>query len=220
MFEDDKDMVCTGRDPRLNTSATTLTVAWGNIQQRFCVRQHRYGLAASHHQTHRQLRQFKPVDDVFVSFYYNRSVNTSRLLGWVTAERSYPCKQHACPAIGDGSEVTFKPLDPGVQAHVASPRTALLSTLQTSLRRIDTESNIIRIQPGYSRYKVERGVAVESNNGGRERVDSLARLVSQSDNEGLLNVVHACTQSDTIARVNGSDSYLEWLTRLPLAHRQ
>ncbi|KAG8255605.1 hypothetical protein J6590_088651 [Homalodisca vitripennis] len=30
------------------------------------------------------------------------------LLGWVTAERSCPCKQPACPAIG-GSDVTFKP---------------------------------------------------------------------------------------------------------------
>ncbi|KAG8284034.1 hypothetical protein J6590_003726, partial [Homalodisca vitripennis] len=34
------------------------------------------------------------------------------LLGWVTAERSCPCKQPACPAIGGGSEVTFKPLVP------------------------------------------------------------------------------------------------------------
>ncbi|KAG8261293.1 hypothetical protein J6590_076826 [Homalodisca vitripennis] len=30
----------------------------------------------------------------------------------VTAERSCPCKQLACPAIGGGSEVTFKPLVP------------------------------------------------------------------------------------------------------------
>ncbi|KAG8270042.1 hypothetical protein J6590_093868 [Homalodisca vitripennis] len=30
----------------------------------------------------------------------------------VTAERSYPCKRPACPAIGGGSEVTFKPLVP------------------------------------------------------------------------------------------------------------
>ncbi|KAG8284996.1 hypothetical protein J6590_090453 [Homalodisca vitripennis] len=34
------------------------------------------------------------------------------LLGWVTAERSCPCKQSACPVIGGGSEVTFKPLEP------------------------------------------------------------------------------------------------------------
>ncbi|KAG8262056.1 hypothetical protein J6590_061108 [Homalodisca vitripennis] len=34
------------------------------------------------------------------------------LLGWMTAERSCPCKQPACPAIGGGSEVTFKPLVP------------------------------------------------------------------------------------------------------------
>ncbi|KAG8296486.1 hypothetical protein J6590_056045 [Homalodisca vitripennis] len=34
------------------------------------------------------------------------------LLGWVTAERSCPCKQAACPAVGLGSEVTFKPLVP------------------------------------------------------------------------------------------------------------
>ncbi|KAG8331427.1 hypothetical protein J6590_042195 [Homalodisca vitripennis] len=34
------------------------------------------------------------------------------LLGWVTAERSCPCKQFACPDIGGGSEVTFKPLVP------------------------------------------------------------------------------------------------------------
>ncbi|KAG8281673.1 hypothetical protein J6590_054563 [Homalodisca vitripennis] len=31
------------------------------------------------------------------------------LLGWVTAERSCPCKQPSCPAVGGGSEVTFKP---------------------------------------------------------------------------------------------------------------
>ncbi|KAG8284102.1 hypothetical protein J6590_003794 [Homalodisca vitripennis] len=34
------------------------------------------------------------------------------LLGWVTAERPCPCKQPACPAIGGGSEITFKPLAP------------------------------------------------------------------------------------------------------------
>ncbi|KAG8275830.1 hypothetical protein J6590_078170, partial [Homalodisca vitripennis] len=34
------------------------------------------------------------------------------LLGWLTAERSCPCKRPACPAIGGGSEVTFKPLVP------------------------------------------------------------------------------------------------------------
>ncbi|KAG8292408.1 hypothetical protein J6590_041520, partial [Homalodisca vitripennis] len=41
-----------------------------------------------------------------------RSSNVERglLLGWVTAERSCPCKQPACPAIGCGSKVTFKPL--------------------------------------------------------------------------------------------------------------
>ncbi|KAG8316066.1 hypothetical protein J6590_059451 [Homalodisca vitripennis] len=38
------------------------------------------------------------------------------LLGWVTAKRSCPCKQPACPAIGDGSEVTFKPLIPSGSA--------------------------------------------------------------------------------------------------------
>ncbi|KAG8259162.1 hypothetical protein J6590_017341 [Homalodisca vitripennis] len=30
------------------------------------------------------------------------------LLGWMTAERSCPCKQFACPACGGGSEVIFK----------------------------------------------------------------------------------------------------------------
>ncbi|KAG8267477.1 SUMO1 sentrin specific peptidase 8 [Homalodisca vitripennis] len=34
------------------------------------------------------------------------------LFGQVTAERSCPCKRPACPAIGVGSEVTFKPLVP------------------------------------------------------------------------------------------------------------
>ncbi|KAG8275942.1 hypothetical protein J6590_075144 [Homalodisca vitripennis] len=34
------------------------------------------------------------------------------LLGWVTAERSCPCKQPACPAVGGGSGVTFKPFVP------------------------------------------------------------------------------------------------------------
>ncbi|KAG8302703.1 hypothetical protein J6590_026906 [Homalodisca vitripennis] len=37
------------------------------------------------------------------------------LLGQVTAERSCPCKRPACPAIGGGSEVTFKPLVPSRQ---------------------------------------------------------------------------------------------------------
>ncbi|KAG8252764.1 hypothetical protein J6590_049311 [Homalodisca vitripennis] len=32
------------------------------------------------------------------------------LLGWMTAERSCPCKQLACPAVDSGSEVTFKSL--------------------------------------------------------------------------------------------------------------
>ncbi|KAG8243923.1 hypothetical protein J6590_035541 [Homalodisca vitripennis] len=36
------------------------------------------------------------------------------LLGQVTAERSCPYKRPACPAIGGGSEVTFKPLVPRV----------------------------------------------------------------------------------------------------------
>ncbi|KAG8271229.1 hypothetical protein J6590_068119 [Homalodisca vitripennis] len=40
------------------------------------------------------------------------------LLGWVTAERSYPCKRPACPAIGCGSEVTFKPLVPRLSVRV------------------------------------------------------------------------------------------------------
>ncbi|KAG8305784.1 hypothetical protein J6590_062091 [Homalodisca vitripennis] len=34
------------------------------------------------------------------------------LLGQVTSERSCPCKRPVCPAIGGGSEVTFKPLVP------------------------------------------------------------------------------------------------------------
>ncbi|KAG8262698.1 hypothetical protein J6590_049246 [Homalodisca vitripennis] len=34
------------------------------------------------------------------------------LLGWVTAERSFPCKQPACPAVGGGSEVISKLLFP------------------------------------------------------------------------------------------------------------
>ncbi|KAG8258309.1 hypothetical protein J6590_032238 [Homalodisca vitripennis] len=34
------------------------------------------------------------------------------LLGRMTAERSCPCKQPGYPAIGGGSEVTFKPLIP------------------------------------------------------------------------------------------------------------
>ncbi|KAG8331595.1 hypothetical protein J6590_038402 [Homalodisca vitripennis] len=40
-----------------------------------------------------------------------RSSNVKRgcLLRWVTAERFYPCKQSACPAVSGGSEVTFKP---------------------------------------------------------------------------------------------------------------
>ncbi|KAG8257129.1 hypothetical protein J6590_055515 [Homalodisca vitripennis] len=34
------------------------------------------------------------------------------LLGWVTADRSCPCKQPACPVVGGGSEVTFSRWSP------------------------------------------------------------------------------------------------------------
>ncbi|KAG8319862.1 hypothetical protein J6590_082672 [Homalodisca vitripennis] len=34
------------------------------------------------------------------------------LLGRMIAERSCPCKQPACPAVGGGPDVTFKPLVP------------------------------------------------------------------------------------------------------------
>ncbi|KAG8315735.1 hypothetical protein J6590_065505 [Homalodisca vitripennis] len=46
--------------------------------------------------------------------YTNRALTATTwlLLGWVTAERSCPYKQLACPAVGGGSEVTFKPLFP------------------------------------------------------------------------------------------------------------
>ncbi|KAG8317945.1 hypothetical protein J6590_013080 [Homalodisca vitripennis] len=44
---------------------------------------------------------------------YRKITRSSNL----TAERSCPCKRPACPAIGGGSEVTFKPLVP--RAHCA-----------------------------------------------------------------------------------------------------
>ncbi|KAG8336826.1 hypothetical protein J6590_037039 [Homalodisca vitripennis] len=42
------------------------------------------------------------------------------LLGLVTAERSCPCKQPACPADGGGSEVTFKQLVPRLSVREGS----------------------------------------------------------------------------------------------------
>ncbi|KAG8322208.1 hypothetical protein J6590_028279 [Homalodisca vitripennis] len=45
---------------------------------------------------------------------YHEITESKQRRAWLllTAERSCPCKQPACPAIGDGSEVTFKLLVP------------------------------------------------------------------------------------------------------------
>ncbi|KAG8270273.1 hypothetical protein J6590_088791 [Homalodisca vitripennis] len=55
------------------------------------------------------------------------------MLGWVTAERSCPCKQLACPTIGGGSEVTFKPWVPS-RLSVRKGFLALTSPGQTQPR--------------------------------------------------------------------------------------
>ncbi|KAG8336441.1 hypothetical protein J6590_044214 [Homalodisca vitripennis] len=45
-----------------------------------------------------------------------KQCRTWLLLGWVTAERLCLCKQLACPAVGSGSKVTFKPLEYNTQS--------------------------------------------------------------------------------------------------------
>ncbi|KAG8268530.1 hypothetical protein J6590_023908 [Homalodisca vitripennis] len=64
------------------------------------------------------------------------------LLGWVIAKRSCPCKQPACPAIGRGSEVTFKPLIPRLSVREGflalirlSKPTAALNDIEISLSK-------------------------------------------------------------------------------------
>ncbi|KAG8246763.1 hypothetical protein J6590_077381 [Homalodisca vitripennis] len=42
------------------------------------------------------------------------------LLGWVTPERSCPCKQRACPAVGGGSKVIFMPFNTQVTGFLSS----------------------------------------------------------------------------------------------------
>ncbi|KAG8251702.1 hypothetical protein J6590_074280 [Homalodisca vitripennis] len=44
--------------------------------------------------------------------------------GCATAERSCPCKQPSCPAIGGGSEVTFKLLVPRLDSWNLEPRSS------------------------------------------------------------------------------------------------
>ncbi|KAG8287476.1 hypothetical protein J6590_036341 [Homalodisca vitripennis] len=43
-----------------------------------------------------------------------KQIRARLLLGWVPAEQSCSCKQPACPAVGGGSEVTFKLLVPSL----------------------------------------------------------------------------------------------------------
>ncbi|KAG8305303.1 Serine palmitoyltransferase 1 [Homalodisca vitripennis] len=62
-------------------------------------------LALKPHHTNKQ----SLINDV-VESYQVKQHRAWLLLGWVTTERSCPCKQSACPAIG-GTEVTFKPLN-------------------------------------------------------------------------------------------------------------
>ncbi|KAG8245069.1 hypothetical protein J6590_009146 [Homalodisca vitripennis] len=64
------------------------------------------------------------------------------LLGQVTVERSCPCKRPACPAIGGGSEVTFKPLVPRLSDD-GSGRVVTVLALGTAFRRIGTPARAV-----------------------------------------------------------------------------
>ncbi|KAG8294453.1 hypothetical protein J6590_102613 [Homalodisca vitripennis] len=75
------------------------------------------------------------------------------LLGWVIAERSYPCKQPACPAIGAGLEVTFKPLVPRLSVREGFLSLTSPGCLYESLTAGHLKNNrytfCIETQPGY-----------------------------------------------------------------------
>ncbi|KAG8315319.1 hypothetical protein J6590_073373 [Homalodisca vitripennis] len=69
------------------------------------------------------------------------------LLGWVAAERSCPCNQPTCPAIGGGSEVTFKPLVPRLRVResflaLTSTGRFKLQLLRCVPRELDRETNV------------------------------------------------------------------------------
>ncbi|KAG8302814.1 hypothetical protein J6590_025092 [Homalodisca vitripennis] len=76
------------------------------------------------------------------------------LLGWVTAERSFPCKQPACPAIGGGSEVTFKSLTPRLSTIRSLSEIALYSRPKCAL----TQGRDVSLM------KLEAGTTIELNN--------------------------------------------------------
>ncbi|KAG8309461.1 hypothetical protein J6590_085312 [Homalodisca vitripennis] len=52
------------------------------------------------------------------------------VLGWVTAERSCPCKQSDCRVIGGGLEVTFKPLVPSSEGLTSTPVSKGITTME------------------------------------------------------------------------------------------
>ncbi|KAG8276906.1 positive regulation of renal water transport [Homalodisca vitripennis] len=72
------------------------------------------------------------------------------LLGWVTAERSCPCKQPACPVIGGGSEVTFKPfvarwaggLHPSPHPSMPANKLPLMLSLSTRRTPLNTSDSL------------------------------------------------------------------------------
>ncbi|KAG8329288.1 hypothetical protein J6590_089990 [Homalodisca vitripennis] len=71
------------------------------------------------------------------------------LLGWVTAERSCPCKQPACLTIGGDSEVTFKPLVPRLS--VIEGFLALTSPVVSAMQSYTDLSPVRVVTTGTSR---------------------------------------------------------------------
>ncbi|KAG8261516.1 hypothetical protein J6590_070920 [Homalodisca vitripennis] len=73
------------------------------------------------------------------------------LLGWVTAERWSHCKQSACPAIGDDSEVTLTPLSREATLERSKPSGGK-NAIAPANHRQDEQSQII--QPSSARMQL------------------------------------------------------------------
>ncbi|KAG8334937.1 hypothetical protein J6590_079548 [Homalodisca vitripennis] len=86
------------------------------------------------------------------------------LLGWVTAERSCPCKQPVCPAVGGDSEVTIKPLVPRLK-YCEFPDSQFADTLLAQLfkvliyLRVYDESASYRLNTFVPKMRVSRSAA-------------------------------------------------------------
>ncbi|KAG8253667.1 hypothetical protein J6590_029241 [Homalodisca vitripennis] len=74
----------------------------------------------------------------------DRHSTSSVAAAWMTAERSCPCKQPACPAIGGGSEVTFEPLIPRAASLESDAVTDLTPEIYNHVRLKRSTHKVLR----------------------------------------------------------------------------